>query len=96
MTEIEQQCADALCLSSASAEARLPQIRMYIESACADLVRMGIPMDVIEDNQDPLVRNCIIKYVKSELDSSYDERIRSSETYRLVADELRKSINNAE
>lgn len=93
MTKIEQICADALCLSSASAEAKLTQIVVNIENACADLVRMGIPVHVVEDTENPLVRNCIVKYVKAEMDSSYDERIRASETYKLVADELRKSCD---
>ncbi|MBQ0113995.1 MAG: hypothetical protein KBT03_12770 [Bacteroidales bacterium] len=93
MTSIEQYCADALCLSSASAEALHSQIKMNIENACADLVRMGIPSNVANDCENSLVRNCIIKYVKGEMDSSYEERIRSASTYRLVADELRKSID---
>lgn len=93
MTSIVQKCADALCLSSASAEAKQSVINLYVETACADLVRMGIPSNIASDFENPLTVNCIIKFVKSEMDSSYDERLRSAQTYRLVADELRKSCN---
>lgn len=94
MTALEKHCANALRLSDASADALIDEIKLNIEVARADMVRSGVPKEYVEDENDMLVINTIIKYVCSEMGSIESERFKSMDAYRLCLDELRKSVES--
>lgn len=91
MTALETICISALRLSSASANALIELIRENIAQGKAKLIQFGIPADAIDEDNE-IIRACIVKYVKSEMDSNESERIRAGENFRLLADEARRSI----
>lgn len=94
MTNLETYCTSALRLSEASAEALLGEIQNKISVARAELIRLGIPVEIANDENNMLVCNVIIKFVCSEMASMDVERERAYEIYRLCLDELRKSVAN--
>lgn len=93
MTDLENYCAEALRLSTASASALLSQIQLNIDVARAELIRSGLSIATANDDTNKLVLNCIIKYVVSNMAEIETERVRAHETFRICLDELRKSVN---
>lgn len=96
MTDLEKYCVSALRLSQASANALLEEIQVKISIARANMIRLGIPPEKVEDDTDFLVCNVITKFVVSEMESIESERIRALGAYQICLDELRKSNGYAE
>jgi len=94
MTNLEKYVVGALRLSSASAEALLSEIQLKIKVARTDIIRSGVPIEIVEDEDNVLVTNLIIKYVCSEMASIDSERTKSYEAYKHCLDELRKSVTS--
>lgn len=92
MTDLERYCVSALRLSEASAEAHIDDIRLRIEVARAELIRSGVPKDIVIDDENKLVVICIIDYVISEMDSIEAERARALEAFKSNMENLRKSV----
>lgn len=91
MTDLEKYCVNALRLSEASADALLEEIRVHIDIARADMIRLGFSIEFVNDETNMLVNNVIIKYVVSEMASVESERDKAKAYHKICLDELRKS-----
>lgn len=67
-----------------------------IEQCKADLVRMGVPYNLADDESNQLVLGCVRAYARWQTGGGGAEPEKSREDYRLMANDLRNSINEAE
>lgn len=81
-----------------STKALDPEIRMLIDSAVADMIRVGVDPEYIniEDEIPPLVKHAITCYCKAHFGYDEPDAERFNASYRqLVADMLNSSVNIA-
>lgn len=64
-----------------------------IDQCRADLVRMGVPSDLATNEENPLVLGCVRAFARWQTGGGGAEPEKSREDYRLMANDLRNSVN---
>lgn len=68
-------------------------IIQYIENCRADLIRVGVPEEIANDEENASVLGCVNSFVRWKLSFTNSDSVPNRDEYRIQADELRKSIN---
>lgn len=66
-----------------------------IEQCRADLIRMGVSSSIANDEGNKLVLGCQRAFARWQFGINGDDAQRNREDYRLMADELRKTVFDA-
>lgn len=68
------------------------ELKDIIEQCREDLIRVGVPKEVANNEENKLVLGCQRAFARWQFGINGDDAERNREDYRLMADELRKNI----
>ncbi len=72
------------------------ELKDIIEQCREDLIRIGVPEKVANNEENKLVLGCQRAFARWQFGINGDDAERNREDYRLMADELRKNIAKEE
>lgn len=66
-------------------------IRMEIEAAQAEMIRVGVAESAVRNDEDPLIRRAVITYCKYEHESDIKKKDAYERSFKIQLDNLRRS-----